>query len=146
MPRRYASPLVALLALTTSLVGVALAQPRPVRIPRAQAFATTSHYQACTKSWAFACNIPAGNGHTYGTAHEQTMCSSYTFEPDGTFQLTGELGIGEHGTYRVRDGKVTLTTVREADPESGLTASTTTVVLPISPDGATIGTLKRVAR
>lgn len=114
---------LSLLAATSS------AQPRP-----RPTFPATTSYEACTKSWAFACGMRDSAGNKFGTAREITHCERYVFQPDGTFQ-TGF----DRGTYKIVDTTVKLIMRNDDGSEHRFE-------LVLSPDGATLGGLKRVTR
>ncbi len=85
----------------------------------------------------FACGMTDGGGHRYGTARELTMCTRYTFQPDGTFNTQGHLAR-DHGTYKLSNQTVTLTVIDE-DPDIKPFA----FALTLSPDGEKLGEMTR---
>jgi hypothetical protein len=60
-----------------------------------------------------------GAGHTFGTAHESTMCSTITFSPDGSFRQSGDV-MGNTGSYRLlnRDIEMRFTDEDDAAPST----------------------------
>lgn len=90
----------------------AFAQPSPLGFTKATSF------EGCTKSWAFACGKIDSAGRKFGTAHERTRCEKYTFLPNGTYAVTGQM-MTTGGTYRVI-GKTVRLTAKNVD---GSTAS-----------------------
>jgi hypothetical protein len=88
----------------------------------------------------FACGMRDASGNTYGTAHQQESCERYVLLPDGTFTAQKH-SHSDAGTYRIAGGKVRFTTTRR--PGGALPA---TFELPLSADGAQLGSLRRVPR
>jgi hypothetical protein len=130
MPARHLAPLL-LLAATFS---AADAQPRP----RARTtFAATARYRYCAVSTRFACMMPDGHGGTYGTPTPLETCTSYTFRPDGTVDIGGDVAA-DHATYRISGRKVTLT-MAGADG-----SAPTRWDLVLSTDGSSLGDLRRI--
>lgn len=137
-------PLAALLVLT-ALTATAAAQPRtrprirpaPPPSPVATTFATATTYRACQTSWMFACQIPDGRGGHYGTAHPQEICTSYTFQPDGTVAIVADL-FPQAATYRIVAGRVQLTRLDDA-------GAPVRWELRLSADGAKLDGFDRVA-
>ncbi|HEY4177886.1 MAG TPA: hypothetical protein VGM90_13660 [Kofleriaceae bacterium] len=97
-------PLLVLLVST-----VAVAQPKPSKQGRPYSFAKATTYQSCSTSWAFACGMHDASGNTYGTAQETKMCTTYTFEANGTYTSNGDGPGMSQGRYLLHDdGSVTL--------------------------------------
>ena len=120
------------------------AQPR--RKPGAT-FGQPTSFSACSKSTMFACGMRDAAGHTYGTAKEITICTTYVFQPDGTYAVSSDsFPTGEHGTYRIVAGKVTMFSTPEGTDALGNTVPPLTTELPLSHDGNTLGGMKRVGR
>jgi hypothetical protein len=117
------------LAALLLMWATAFAQPSP------QGFTRPTSFEGCTKSWAFACGMRDSAGHRYGTAKEMTHCEKYTFLPNGTYTVSGNM-IATSGTYRVIGKTVRLTTTND----DGTTSS---FDLALSTDGSTLGTMKR---
>jgi hypothetical protein len=119
------------------LVGsTAAAQPRPKRSP--PVFGQTTEFRECVKMTMFACGMQDASGMRYGTAHERTECRTTSFRTDGTYVSEG-LMDAEHGTYRIRGARVTLT------PHSdGADAKPQDLML--SADGEKLGTMTRQSR
>ncbi len=116
--------------LTLSLLAAtAAAQPRP-----RPTFAATTGYEACSTSWAFACGMRDSAGNKYGTAREVTHCERYVFQPDGTFTTDFD-----RGTYKIVKGTVKLVMTNDDGSEHRFE-------LVLSPDGATLGGMKRLPR
>jgi len=124
-----------ILILSLLLAATATAQPTPRSKP-ATTVGTTTSYEGCTKSWAFACNKPDGRGGRYGTAHEMTHCERYTLQPDGTFTTRRQVG-GSAGTYTIVKNTVTFTSPNQD-------GTTHRFELVLAPDGSTLGTMKRL--
>ena len=127
--------------LGLSLLGVllsttAMAQPKPPMKPAAFNQAVT--FQACTTSWAFACGQRDAQGRTFGTAHEQKHCERYTFQPNGTYAVAGDVGMANVGTYQLIGGTVKLTPLRD----DGTKDKPFDLVL--SPDGKKLGGMTRL--
>jgi len=116
-----------LLTLSLLVTATAYAQPRP-----RPTFTTTTSYQSCTTTWAFACGMRDSGGNKYGTAHQKTHCERYVFQPDGTFTTAFE-----RGTYKIVKGTVKLVMTNDDGSEHGFE-------LVLSPDGATLGGMKRL--
>lgn len=106
------------LLLVIATVVPAAAAPRAKRPPikpttsvpasvAAAAFAQPVAFISCQKVTAFACGMRDGAGHTFGTAHESTICSTITFSPDGSFRHSGNL-MGTTGSYRLVNRDVEL--------------------------------------
>lgn len=133
MPRRLAA--LALLAATAS---VAAAQPhgKPPRPKPLPTFAQPVAFQACATSWAFACNIPTGDGHRYGTAVPHQQCTRYAFAPDGTVAISDGL-LTNRGRYYLIAGQVRIELAADDGPARRFD-------LPLSPDGQTLGALTRL--
>ncbi|MBL0214789.1 MAG: hypothetical protein IPQ07_13010 [Myxococcales bacterium] len=136
---------LALLLLTCTLAAGATtagAQPRPTPAPKASptTFDRTTTFQSCQTVTQFACGMTDAGGHRYGTAHERTMCTRYTFQPNGTFNTQGNLAT-EHGTYKLSNKTVTLTVVDE-DPDTNPFA----FALTLSSDGEKLGDMTRQLR
>ena len=125
-------PLLLLAATTT-----AAAQPRPRLRP--PVFDRTTSFQSCQQVTSFACGMIDDNGMRYGTAHTRTLCTRYTFQPDGTFVSTSM--IPERGRYTIRGAKVTLTMISD-DPD----AKPASFDLMLSNDGEKLGDMKRQSR
>jgi hypothetical protein len=112
----------------------AAAQPRPRLKP--PVFDRTTSFQSCQQVTSFACGMIDGNGKRYGTAHTQTLCTRFTFQPDGTFVSTGM--IPEHGRYTMRGARVTMTMISD-DPD----AKPAPFDLVLSADGEKLGDMTR---
>lgn len=129
------------LLLLVSTVGstAATADPRPTpsRKPPLAAFDRTTSFQSCQTSTMFACGMRDAGGHTYGTAHERTICTRYTFQPDGTFSTHGGT-MNERGTYKLTNKLVTLTVLGEDPGTKPLSFELT-----LSADGEKLGDMTR---
>jgi hypothetical protein len=97
-------------------------------------FDRTTSFQSCQQVTSFACGMI--DDSRYGTAHIQTLCTRYTFQPDGTFVSTSM--IPERGRYTIRGSKVTMTIVSD-DPD----AKRAPFDLALSADGEKLGDMKR---
>jgi hypothetical protein len=122
-------PLVLLASAAT-----AAAQPRPRLTP--PVFDRTTSFQSCQNVTSFACGMIDDNGMRYGTAHTRTLCTRYTFLPNGTFTSTSV--IPERGVYTIRGAKVTLTLISD-----DLDAKPTSFDLMLSNDGEKLGDMVR---
>jgi len=124
----FLAPLAGVLCAAT-----AFAQPTtaPTTFPASTAF------RECHKNWAFACNMRDAAGHTFGTAKQIEHCETYTFRPDGTFELS-LLSPVEHGIYQIRGSVVTLTTIDDSGKRGK------PFDLTLSADGKHLGNLNRL--
>lgn len=120
-----------LLTLSTS---VALAQPKP----QPAGFTKATTFESCTTSWAFACGKRDAQGRTFGTAHERKHCEKYTFQPNGTYSLLGDMAGTSYGTYKMIGNKVRIVPTF-SDGTNGEPFE-----LVLSTDGATLGVMKRL--
>ena len=104
----------------------------------AKPFAVPTRFESCQQSTMFACGMRDDAGHIYGTAKTFTVCSGYTFKPDGTFENTMDGLTTERGTYVMNLGRVTLT-IQPEDPAD----KPRTLELKLSADGKKLGDLTR---
>ena len=127
------------LVLLAATVAGSLVTPDAAAQPRPRRFASVVSYQSCSTSWAFACGKTDAGGRRYGTAHEQRHCQTYTFRPDGTVSVAGDLllGLGQAGTYRLFGDRVRLELQNEEGPPD-------VFELPLGKGGATLGVMKRL--
>lgn len=125
---------LSLLVMATSTP--VLAQPRPPIKPAA--FTQPVTFQACTTSWAFACGQRDAQGRTFGTAHEQKHCESYTFQTNGTYAVAGDVGMANVGTYQLIGGTVKLTPLRDDGTKDK------PFELVLSADGKKLGTMVKL--
>lgn len=102
-------------------------------------FATVQSFRSCQETWAFACGKIDASGHRYGTAHKRTLCSTYTFLPDGTAKLGVYPGLWERGRYRIHGGIVHIDVL---DEKGKITSSSD---LRLSGDSTMLGDMTRVA-
>lgn len=127
------------LLITTVAAATAAAQPGPrPPAPPKPGFAVATSFQACTSSWAFACNMRDAQGRGFGTAHQVQHCEKYTFEPNGTYSMLGDLGVPDHGTYVMIGNTVRITPIN-ADGTKDKPFD-----LVLSADGNKLGTLTKL--
>ncbi len=119
--------------LVLSIASVAAAQPKP-----ASGFAKATTFGSCSTSWAFACGKRDAQGNTFGTAHEMKHCEKYTFQPNGTYSLLGDMAGASYGTYKMIGSTVRITPTFS----DGTKGQPFDVVL--SAEGATLGSMKRL--
>lgn len=101
-------------------------------------FASEQSFQSCTESTVFACGMISPTGERYGRAHTRTMCSTYTFLPNGSVKLGGIPDLDEKGRYKIRSGVVFV----EALNNKGKV--TNKFKLTLSKDGKLLGEMKRL--
>ncbi len=132
-----------LLVIATVAPATAAPRKRPPIKPvvaapvAAAAFAQPVAFISCQKVTAFACGMRDSAGHTFGTAHESTMCSTLTFLPDGSFRQSGDL-MGSAGSYRLINRDVEMRFTDEAD------SSPFTNRLTLNADGTKLGSMTLV--
>ncbi len=127
------------LGLTLSVLlstTIATAQPKPQ--PQPIGFAQATTFESCSTSWAFACGMRDANGRTFGTAHEMKHCEKYTFQPNGTYSVLGDMAGTSYGTYKMI-GKTVRMVPTYSDGKKGEPFQ-----LELSTDGATLGKMKRL--
>ena len=114
----------------------AIAQPKPPIKPAA--FTQPVTFQACATSWAFACGKHDAQGRTFGTAHQQTHCERYTFQPNGTYSVAGDFGMANVGTYKMIGSTVKITPTLEDGTKDK------PFELVLSSDGKKLGTMVKL--
>ena len=124
---------VTLFLLSISSVAIAQPSPKPVT-----GFAKATTFVSCSTSWAFACGQRDAQGHTFGTAHEMEHCEKYTFQPNGTYSLLGDMAGASYGTYKLIGSTVRVTPTFS----DGTKGEPFDYVL--SADGAMLGRMKRI--
>lgn len=110
---------------------IAAAQPTP-------GFTKTTTYEYTTHSTMFACGMRDAQGNTYGTAKEITLTSRTTFQPNGTYTMSGALTADDHGRYTITGKTVKLTPIND-DGSLGQSFSYT-----LNADGSKLGDMKRL--
>ena len=99
-------------------------------------FASEQSFQSCTESTVFACGMISPSGERYGTAHTRTMCSTYTFLPNGSVKLGGIPGFDDKGRYTIRAGVVFIESLDSKGKVSNK------FKLALSKDGKLLGEMK----
>lgn len=99
-------------------------------------FASEQSFQSCTESTVFACGMISPSGERYGTAHTRTMCSTYTFLPNGSVKLGGIPDLDEKGRYKIRSGVVFIESLNNKGKV------TNKFKLTLSKDGKLLGDMK----
>lgn len=125
---KYAPCIIVFAALLLCLTS---AHAKPTRT-----FSKEQSFKSCSESTMLACGKIDSSGRRYGTAHTRTMCSTYTFQPDGTARFSEYPGMWDAGRYEVRGGSVFIETL---DPTGKVVGKRE---LKLSKDGKTLGGMK----